>query len=589
MTKRLTIILFSVLALFSCIENDLPEPTVDLFIASLDVEGTSGDIVIDRSTYTATIPLREDANINAVKFNSITFGADVVTHVNYEADNSKIEVSKNLNGQIVDMSKPEVIYLTYFQTYEWQIVATQTINRIWTVDGQIGATEWDVEGKRAIVKRRQDRSLENVKTLEVRFGPDNYSYPSIEEMPTNFDNETHSQNISVWTPWSEYPAVWELVIVPTLAEPEFQHIVGGANVVWIKANAIDGSEIVFKYRKANDEEWITTDPKWYATDLHNPYNRLEAGYVKAVLRGLEQNTTYEIQGWANTKMEDGSVTEIPSQIFTVTTKSTYQMPNSDMEEWSQLENNGSTPTTNPGPCWYPFSSLQEMFWGTGNPGGTSLGASNNLTYPYRKSDNADNVPAGSTGEVSAYLCSKFVANFKFAAGNLFVGHYGQTQGANATVYFGRPVDQDIKPVALRFWTKYSRGNINRIGDSTLASKEGSKDLTKVFICLTDWTEPHCVDSANKATFFDPRSAAGVLGLGYFDSDSNPEMVRENTEEWHAITLPIEYSSPEATPSHIVVTFTCSGYGDYFTGSDSSWMFVDDIELLYDLDNENQPK
>ena len=142
---------------------------------------------------------------------------------------------------------------------------------------------------------------------------------------------------------------------------------------------------------------------------------------------------------------------------------------------------------------------------------------------------------------------------------------------------------------MRFKIKYYRGNINNIGDQNLAHKAGQKDLAKVFICLTEWSEPHCVYSADPTTFFDPRTAEGVLGLGYFDTDNNPELMVEKSEEWHTITLPIEYTKPEVVPSQLVLTFTCSGYGDYFTGSDSSWMYVDDIELLYDLDNENQPK
>ena len=104
MTKRLSIILFSVLVLTSCIKNDLPKPVVDLFIASLDVEGASGEVVLDRATYTATIPLKEETDIYNVKIKSITYGADVVTNVNYEADTSKIVVSKDLNGK-------EIVYL----------------------------------------------------------------------------------------------------------------------------------------------------------------------------------------------------------------------------------------------------------------------------------------------------------------------------------------------------------------------------------------------------------------------------------------------------------------------------------------------
>ena len=577
MNRQLIITLFSALALASCIKNDLPKPVVDLYIASLDVEGTNGNIVLDRSTYTATIPLAEETDIEAVQFKTITFGSNVVTNINFTADDSKIIVSKDLNGKVVNMSQPEYIDLSYFQTYTWKIIATQTINRIWTVDGQIGETEWDLEGHRAIVKRRQDRPLNEVKTTEVRFGPrTTYDYPEIAAMPTDFDNADKSRTITVSAHGRS--TIWKLVIVPTLAEPEFRHVEAGANVLWIKANAIDGSDIIFKYRKKGEKQWIDTKAEWYAKDLHNPYNRYEQGFVKAVIRGLETGTTYEVQGWANTQTDEG-LSEIPSKIFEVTTLSLYHMPNSDMEQWTQK-----------GVCWYPSSSVDDLFWGTGNPGGTIVSnVENNLTFPAYKADNEDNVPSQSMGKASAYMRSKFVAGFKFAAGNLFVGHYGKTQGTNATVYFGRPLTEDIKPVALRFKTKYSRGNINYIGDSSLASKEGSKDLTKVFICLTDWDEPYCVDSANQATFFDPRTASGVLGLGYFDSDNNPELLVENTEQWHTMTIPIEYKDFDTKAKQLVVTFTCSGYGDYFTGSDASWMYVDDIELLYDLDENNQPK
>lgn len=597
MTKRLAIILFSAVALCSCIKNDIPQPVVDLYIASLDVEGTNGEIVLDRSTYTATIPLAEETNIEAVKFKSITYGSDVVTNINYTTDNSQIIVSKNLNNKVVNMSQPEYITLSYFQSYEWKIVATQTINRIWTVDGQIGSTEWDIDGHRAIVKRRQDYPLNNVKTTEVRFGPrPTYDYPEVSEIPTNFDNAEMSRTISVTAHGNN--VVWELIIVPTEVALDFEYVSAGANVIWIKAAAIDGASIKFAYRKRGEEQWQMIAEKWYATDSTNPYNRYEEGFVKAVIRSLEPGTEYEVIGYADEKQSD---------IKIVTTSTHYQLPNSDMEQWNKFTNDQNLlPTGEAGPCWYPFSSVTEMFWATGNPGGTSLGEKYNLTYPVYKSANPENVPADSTGETSAFMGSQSVLNMKFAAGNLFVGHYGETLGTNAKIYFGRPVEQDIKPVAVRFKIKYSRGGINwitignkyqaassgteyHIGSKQMKIVGGQPDVAKVFFCLTDWSEPHCVNSADEKTFFDPRTEAGVFGLGYFDSDATPELVVERTDEWHTMTLPIEYSNPEVVPSQLLLTFTCSGYGDYFTGSDASWMYVDDIELLYDLDEENQPK
>jgi len=591
MNRKIIISLLAILAFASCIKNDLPKPVVDLFIASLDVEGTSGDIILDRSTYTANIPLAEETNIEAVQFKTITFGSDVVTNINYTADNSKIVVSKDLNNRVVNMMEPEYITLSYFQTYEWKIVATQTINRIWSVDGQIGATEWDLEGHRAIVKRRQDYPLNNVKTTDVRFGPrPTYDYPEVAQMPTDFDNSEKSRTITVSA--HDRSTIWELIVVPTEVALDFEYVAAGANVIWIKAANIDGASIQFAYRKRNTEEWLKVKDEWYAADSKNPYNRYEEGFVKAVVRGLEPNTEYEVIGYADEKQSD---------IKIVTTAPLYQLPNSQMEEWGKFTNDQKLlPTGVTGPCWYPFSSVQDMFWATGNPGSTSLGADYNLTYPAYKSASPENVPSGSTSETSAFMGSKFVI-VKFAAGNLFVGNYGKTEGTNAYIYFGRQVDQNIKPVALRFKVKYSRGGINyvsskgasvgteyHIGSKQIKIVGGEPDVAKVFFCLTDWQEPHCVYSADETTFFDPRTAAGVNGLGYFDSKDNPEMVVEHTTEWHTMTLPIEYVKPDIVPSCLVLTFTCSGYGDYFTGSSESWMFVDDIELLYDLDEQNQP-
>ena len=493
------------------------------------------------------------------------------------------------------MTQPEYLTLSYFQDYEWKIVATQTINRIWKVDGQIGATEWDVEGHRAIVKRRQDYPLDNVQTLEVRFGPSNYDFPNASEMPKDFDNATRSQTISVLAPWQTLPTPWELIIEPTEVAIDFTYVAAGANVIWIKAAAIDGANIQFAYRKRGSTEWLKVKDEWYARDSKNAYNRYEEGFVKAVVRGLEHNTEYEVIGYAITE-KDGTTTTKESDTKVVTTSAHYQMPNSQLEEWGEFTNDPrKLPTGEAGPCWYPFSSVQDMFWATGNPGATSLGPSYNLTYP------SNDTPLGSTSTKSAYMASRYVV-VKFAAGNLFVGHYGETAGTNAYVYFGKPISQTVRPTAIRFKIKYYCGGIDyvaskkadagveyHIGSKQIPVKGGDADLAKVFFCVTDWTEPHCVYSADETTFFDPRTADGVLGIGYFDTYSTPEPSSVDTSAWHEMTLPIEYKSFESDTSYLLLTFTCSGYGDYFTGSTSSWMYVDDIELLYDLNEENQPK
>ena len=68
----------------------------------------------------------------------------------------------------------------------------------------------------------------------------------------------------------------------------------------------------------------------------------------------------------------------------------------------------------------------------------------------------------------------------------------------------------------------------------------------------------------------------VLYYAYFDTTTS-------NEEWHEIYLPftkVDGVDPAKVGTHLMFTATCSGYGDYFTGSTNSWMYIDDIELVY---------
>ena len=61
-----------------------------------------------------------------------------------------------------------------------------------------------------------------------------------------------------------------------------------------------------------------------------------------------------------------------------------------------------------------------------------------------------------------------------------------------------------------------------------------------------------------------------------------EMVLDKTVgEWQEFTIRLDYNNLDIRPTHIVVVCTSSRYGDYFTGSRQSVLFVDDLELYYD--------
>jgi hypothetical protein len=53
-------------------------------------------------------------------------------------------------------------------------------------------------------------------------------------------------------------------------------------------------------------------------------------------------------------------------------------------------------------------------------------------------------------------------------------------------------------------------------------------------------------------------------------------------EWKQYEIPFTFygNNPNQKPTHMILTATCSGYGDYFDGSTQSWLNIDDIELVY---------
>lgn len=45
-------------------------------------------------------------------------------------------------------------------------------------------------------------------------------------------------------------------------------------------------------------------------------------------------------------------------------------------------------------------------------------------------------------------------------------------------------------------------------------------------------------------------------------------------------IPIEYYKTDIKPSNIIVVASASRYGDYYTGGQSSTMWLDDLQLVY---------
>ena len=50
--------------------------------------------------------------------------------------------------------------------------------------------------------------------------------------------------------------------------------------------------------------------------------------------------------------------------------------------------------------------------------------------------------------------------------------------------------------------------------------------------------------------------------------------------WQELNIPLEYHSLTKKPTHLIIVCSASKYGDYFYGSDSSVLHLDDFEFVY---------
>ncbi len=275
----------------------------------------------------------------------------------------------------------------------------------------------------------------------------------------------------------------------------------------------------------------------------------------AAVEGLRAGAEYEFQ-----LLEDGSDS---GTLFSQRSEEGIQLPNAGFEEWHY-----------DGSSWFPYATGGTPFWGTGNPGATSVGAEYNLTA------GVDDPRPGSAGTTAAKLETKKPSMFgigKLAAGNLFVGEFGAVSGMGGTVHMGRAFTFNAKPRALRVWYKYT--------------PKGT-DKGRIYLCLvnmTDGSTYHVVDTnnADKTTFSpddeflysDKSNPATLQGhvIGYGDL-----MLESTVSEWTEVEIPVTYREQYAAerPNVLIVTAAASYRGDYFEGEVGSTLFLDDVEFVY---------
>ena len=361
-------------------------------------------------------------------------------------------------------------------------------------------------------------------------------------------------SISVDPSTKEYTYTFYIKTTPDTAPLSAPTANAWAKLVYLTGQAssseLTPENITFQYREKDAAEWTTVA----ATQDGEDY--------KATITSLQPNTTYESRMAYNDEQY--------SEVTEFTTEDATALYNGNFDNWYQADK-----------TWYAVAQNDyndgNAFWDSGNVG-TSTGAAALLGAKNPTSPETNIIHTN--GGKSAKLQSQFVglgSMGKFAAGNLYTGHFVKTIGmSGAEIQFGSPFT--ARPNALHGWFQYTSGTVDYYGDSTPSDalvQDGGTDMCAIYIALSDADEPYTVNTS-EGNFVDYANDPNIIAYGEL-----PITDCVTTSDWKEFTINLTYRDLTRKPKYIIVVASASKYGDYFTGSTGSLMYLDDFSLVYD--------
>jgi len=291
----------------------------------------------------------------------------------------------------------------------------------------------------------------------------------------------------------------------------------------------------------------------------NAVTRGETATFQVVLQNLKPGTTYEYKTFCD-NYESADIQKF-------TTESVFVIDNASFENWSTYSAKtllGTKTVILPGAGGDKIAS----FWGSGNEGGATA----NKILTDKSTDMVH------SGQYSARLASSSAMGI-IAAGNIFAGYYVETDGTNGVLKLGREYNGS-HPSKVRVYANYRPGGGVTIkqGNENLVDivKDGT-DQGQIYVALTD--EPIDIRTNPKNQKLFTTEDPHVLAYGQvtwseaFGPDGSLQMIE----------IPFEYfERAKTTPStHLVIVACASKFGDFFAGSSSSVLYLDDFELIYE--------
>lgn len=556
------------------IKEDFPDPIILGEITDFQVEGQcSADgqstyvPTIDKESRMVTLYVNDTVDLTRLRIIKVTAAGSIPSSGANSSEQPVIMPDEATYGQGVDFPQhgfvdsigdldirmdfthPVKFVVSTYQDYHWTVVVHRVVKREIQVESQVGEAVIDPYLCNAIIYVASGQSLKNLKVHKFSLGgehgivtPD----PTLEESSNFYD----ARQFEVKTGWGTIET-WTVVVCPTdkEVEPESSLKVSA----WSNFAVVDASVPVDEeqFRKSSLRvEWKVADGDW-ETDAHvveyYELNTENLDSVRATLKGLTPGTTYECR----LCYEDAGK-EIIGTSVTFTTEEQLALYNGGFENW-WVDGKIDYPNE------YGFS-----YWDTSNPGGSSFGGSNTTAT----------TSVVHSGDKAAKLESKYIV-IKFAAASLYTGSFGQLIGTSgAKLNWGVPFTS--RPTALKGWMQYAPKAINRVGKNlpSDAPAEGEPDQCTMFCALL--SEALVVDNTNMSTFPDWDNDPRVIAYGSLSDEQNVD----SKGRWTRVSIPLVYRDMVSKPTHLLVVFSASKYGDYFHGGEGSTLYVDDFSLEY---------
>ena len=541
----------------SCISNDIPYPVVELRIANVEGEGFS----VSENNVTSrvvTLTLDEATDIRNVKIDAVTY--DAVIHsieLNKAELLDQVRSSQELTGTF-NLLSPIYTTLSLYQDYDWTIRAVQTIERRFSVTGQIGATEIDTENRIVRVYVPDDTDLGHIEIEELKLGPaeiTTYS-PSLEELSGSSFESVRFVDVTchgVTERWMLYVETTNVKVA--LREADLWQNTGTVTALISADEYASGAAL--EYRIKGDTEWqpmqesgydagiltATIAPEWKTET--NP-NGLTV-YKLVPKKGLFAGHTYEFR-----LLVGGSEQGAPLE-YTAPAGNT--IPNGDMEDASMS-------------CWTQNNKTAE-FWGSGN---------NTFTKGLC-------TQAPFAGGTRAKLQATSAVGV-LASGNLFTGLFQKDLITRGVVSFGQTYAWKARPRALK--VQYFAEHIGPVDiDKKFGAPigMGDQDRARIMVAIVDWNARREVGSGTEPPTgtWDPQEAASteqgkIIAYGslFIDESSTGDRMIDTELELH-------FYDREAKPSglyQLVISCSTSAYGDFMTGCKSNVLYIDNFEWAY---------